>query len=227
MIPAVRALKMAAAPMPLAALLTALLLAVPSQVAFAQGTAAEWPALTRRFEQHVRQTPSDPSARFTLAMLYARSGRVLDGFKQLQEADQAIGSPAGRPALARQIAAEAEGLLGRNRHDLLARYRLAFARYFLEDPTGAAAEFERIVAADPRNDWGYGYLGQAHANLGQLDRAIATWERGLAVNPRNAVLHYVLGLSYTRKGDKKKAAAHLAAAYRDRTLYDYITRNPQ
>ncbi|MDQ7841216.1 MAG: tetratricopeptide repeat protein [bacterium] len=208
-------------------LLVALLLAAPSRAALAQGTAAEWPALVRRFEQQVQQTPGDPSARFTLAMLYARNGRVLDGFKQLQEADQAIGSPAGRPALARQIVTEAEGLLIRNRHDLLARYRLAFARYFLGEHPAAAAEFERIVVLDPRNDWGYGYLGQGYANLGQLDRAIATWERGLAVNPRNAALHYMLGLSYTRKGDKKKAAAHLAAAYRDRTLYDYITRNPQ
>lgn len=207
-----------------AALLAALLLVGPSGVAFAQGVAAEWPALTRRFEQQVQQTPSDPGVRFTLAMLYARSGRVLDGFKQLQEADQAIGSASGRSAVARQIATEAEGLLGRNRNDLLARYRLAFARYFLGEHAAAVAEFERIVAVDPKNDWGYGYLGQGYANLGHLDRAIATWERGIAVNPRNAVLHYVLGLGYARKGDKKKAAAHLAAAYRDRTLYDYVTR---
>lgn len=218
-----RALVLAATPV----LLAALLVAAPLRVARAQGTAEEWSALVRRFEQQVKQTPSDPSSRFTLAMLYARIGRVLDGFKQLQEADQAIGSPAGRLALARQTAADAEGLLIRNRHDLLARYRLAFARYFLADHPAVAAEFERIVASDPQNDWGYGYLGQAYANLGQLERAIVTWERGLAVNPRNSVLHYVLGLSYTRKGDKKKAAAHLAAAYRDRTLYDYITRNPQ
>lgn len=218
-----RALVLPATPV----LLAALLLAAPSRAAFAQGTAAEWPALTRRLEQQVQQTPADPGARFTLAMLYARSGRVLDGFKQLQEADRAIGSPAGRPALARQIVVEAEDLLRRNPRDLLARYRLAFARYFLDDHPAAAAEFERIVVLDPRNDWGYGYLGQAYANLGQLDRAIAAWEKGLAVNPRNAVLHYMLGLSYTRKGNKKKAAAHLAAAYRDRTLYDYITRNPQ
>jgi len=222
-----RAIVLAVTPVLLAVLLAALLPAAPSRIAFAQGTAAEWPALTRRFEQQVQQTPADPGTRFTLAMLYARSGRVLDGFKQLQEADQAIGSLAGRPALARQIVTETEGLLRRNPRDLLARYRLAFARYFLGEHPAAAAEFERIVALDPQNDWGYGYLGQGYANLGQLDRAIATWERGLAVNPKNAVLHYMLGLSYTRKGDKKKAAAHLAAAYRDRTLYDYITRNPK
>jgi hypothetical protein len=30
---------------------------------------------------------------------------------------------------------------------------------------------------------------------------------------------------YTKKDDKKKAAFHFAAAYRDRTLYDYVTGN--
>ncbi len=207
-------------------LLAVLLLVPPPRAALAQGVAADWPALTRRYEQQVASSPSDPGARFTLAMLYARSGRLLDGFRQLQEADQAIGPPAARQALALRIVAEAEGLIARNRNDLLARYRLAFARYFLGERPAVAAGFERIVAIDPQNDWGYGYLGQAYADLGQSDRAIGAWEKGLAVNPRNAVLHYMLGLTYTRKGDKKKAAAHLAAAYRDRTLYEYITRNP-
>ncbi|MDR7485141.1 MAG: tetratricopeptide repeat protein [Armatimonadota bacterium] len=201
-----------------------LVLALSAPAAHAQGTAAEWPALIRRYEEQVARTPSDPTARFTLAMLYAREGRLLDGYKQLQEADRAAG-PARRLPLARQIAREAEDLLSRNAHDLLARYRLAFARHFLGDHAGSAAELERVVAAEPRNDWGYGYLGQAYATLGQLDRAIATWERGLMVNPTNAVLHYMLGLAYSKKDDKKKAAAHLAAAYRDRTLYDYVTGN--
>jgi len=127
--------------------------------------------------------------------------------------------------LASQVAKDADGLLKRNPHDLLARYRLAFARYFLGDRAGATAEFERIVAIDAGNDWAYGYLGQAYAEGGRQDRAIATWERGLRLNGRNAVLHYVLGLAYAKQNDKKKAAAHLAAAYRDRTLYEYVTGN--
>lgn len=188
----------------------------------AQGAAADWPALIRRYEQQVERTPGDASARFTLAVLYARVGRLLDGYKQLREADSAVGAAARAPT-ARQIAGEAEGLIRQNPQDLLARYRLAFARYFLKDHTGAAAELERIVAAEPRNDWAYGFLGQAYADLGRHKQAISTWERGLAVNAQNAVLHYLLGLAYARQNDKKKAAAHLAAAYRDRTLYEYVT----
>ncbi len=191
--------------------------------ALAQGTGSEWPALVRRYEQQVARAPGDPMARFTLAVLYARDGRLLDGYKQLREADQAAGGAARRTVLARQIATEAEGLLRASPSDLLARYRLAFARFFLGDQTGTATEFERIVAAEPRNDWGYGYLGQAYNNLGQIDRAIATWERGLAINPNNAALHYVVGLAYAKKDDKKKAASHFAAAYSIRTLYEYLT----
>lgn len=202
--------------------LVALVLATALPSARAQGTGSEWPALTKRYEQQVARAPGDPNARFTLAMLYARDGRLLDGWKQLQEADQAAGGAARRTALTRQIADEAQGLLRTNPNDLLAHYRLAFARLFLGDHAGTTAEFERIVSAEPKNDWAYGYLGQAYANLGQIDRAITTWEQGVAINPNNAVLHYLLGLAYAKKDDKKKAASHFAAAYRDRTLYDYI-----
>jgi tetratricopeptide (TPR) repeat protein len=193
-------------------------------VAAAQGTVTDWPALVRRYETQVSRMPADPLARFSLAMLYARDGRLLDGYKQLQEADRAAGQ-ARRAELVRQIAREAESLIRKNPKDLLARYHLAFARYFMNDPAGAAAEFERIVVLDPRNDWGFGYLGQAYAAAGQEERAIAGWQRGLAVNPNNAVIHYVLGLMYTKRNEKKKAAAHFAAAYRDRTLYEYVTGN--
>lgn len=190
----------------------------------AQGMAAEWPALILKYEEQVARTPSDPTTRFTLAMLYAREGRVLEGFNQLQEADKAVG-PDRRVPLARGIARDAEGLLRRNPNDLLARYRLAFARYFMGDHAGSVAEMERVVAIDPRNSWGYGYLGQGYATLGQSDRAIATWERGVGVNPENAVLHYLLGVAYLKKGEARKAASHFAAAYRSRTLYEYVTRN--
>lgn len=192
--------------------------------AFAQGAAAEWPALIRRYEAHVAQSPADYAARFTLAMLYARDGRLLDGYKQLLEADQAAG-PARRLAIAGQIARDAESRIRQEPRDLLARYRLAFARYFLNDYAGSAAEFARITAAEPRNDWGFGYLGQALVAAKQEERAIEAWQRGLAVNPNNAVLHYMLGLMYAKRDDKKKAAFHFAAAYRDRTLYDYLSGN--
>jgi tetratricopeptide (TPR) repeat protein len=192
--------------------------------ALAQGAAAEWPALIRRYEAQVARTPGDPLARYTLAMLYARDGRLLDGYKQLQEADQAVGQ-ARRAEVARQVVREAEGMIRQNPQDLLARYRLAFGRYFLGDHAGAAAELERVVTMEPRNDWGFGYLGQAYAAAQQDDRAIAAWQRGLQVNPNNSVIHYLLGLMFTRKDDRRKAAAHFAAAYRDRTLYDYITGN--
>jgi predicted Zn-dependent protease len=190
----------------------------------AQGVAAEWPALVKRFEAQVARTPSDASVRFTLAMLYARDGRLLDGYRQLQEAD-AVAGAARRAELTGQVAREAQALLKQNPHDLLARYRLAFVRYFQGDLAAATVELERIVAAEPKNDWGYGYLGQAYAAGKQDDRAIEVWQRGLRVNPNNSVLHYVLGLMYTKKNDRKNAARHFAAAYRDRTLYDYVTGN--
>jgi tetratricopeptide (TPR) repeat protein len=203
-------------------LVVAAVVCLAGRPAHGQGTASEWPALARRYEQQVDRAPGDAQVRFTLAMVYARAGRLIDGYKQLRDADAAVGA-SGRMDMVRRIAGDADGLLKRNPQDLLARYRLAFAKHFLGDRGGATVEFERIVAADPKNDWGYGYLGQSYAEGGRLDRAIAVWEQGLQVNGQNAVLHYVLGLAYAKQNEKTKAARHLAAAYRDRTLYEYVT----
>ncbi|MBI3998243.1 MAG: tetratricopeptide repeat protein [Armatimonadetes bacterium] len=201
----------------------AVILPAPADRAEAQGTAPQWPSLIRRYEQQVALAPADPHTRFTLAVLYARDGRLLEAYNQIQAADQAVGDPAQRLPLIGQVISEAEERLRQTPADLLARYRLAFAKHFAGDRLGGIAEMQRIIAAEPRNEWGYGYLGAGYATAGQDEQAIATWERGLQVNPRNAVLHYLLGLAYGRKGDKKKAAAHLAIAYRDRTLYEYVT----
>jgi cytochrome c-type biogenesis protein CcmH/NrfG len=80
----------------------------------------------------------------------------------------------------------------------------------------------RAAALEPDNPWTMGYLGFLHGERDEVDRAIAWWERGVRVDPKNAVLHYLLGLAYTRKGDVKRAATHFALAYRDRTLYEYV-----
>ncbi len=43
----------------------------------------------------------------------------------------------------------------------------------------------------------------------------------------NSVLHYMLGSAYYRTGRTRDAAGQFNLAYRDRTLYNYITRGEE
>ena len=200
--------------------LTAPARSVSRAAAPAAPSAAEWEALAGRYRAMLLRDPDDVHTRFSLAMVHAHQGRLLEGYRALQAVDRQVAEH--RAAFAAQVALDAQRILARHRDHLPARYRLAFALWFLGRKADARAELERVVALEPEHPWSLGYLGYAHADAGDLDTAITLWERGLALDPGNAALHYVLALAYTRTGQLKKAAAHFAAAYRDRTLRDYV-----
>ena len=117
----------------------------------AQGAGAEWPALVQRYEAAVQRAPGDPGAHFTLAMLYARDGRLLDGWKHLQEADRAAG-PGRRLAMARQVAVEAQALLRRNPKIFLGYSDITALHLGIHGQTGLVT-LHGPVALSAFNDW--------------------------------------------------------------------------
>jgi len=180
----------------------------------------EWASLALKYKQVLVRYPTDPHARFSLAMVHAHEGQLLQGWRELESLGKQLGS--NQQQFASDVISEADRVLQRSPNDVLFRYRRAFALYSLGQKESARGEFEKIVAIEPTHSWSLGYLGYGYMDRGDLDRAIALWERGVKADPNNSVLHYVLGLAYTRKGELKKAAGHFAHAYKDRTLYEYV-----
>lgn len=173
-----------------------------------------------QYKQVLARSPDDVQARYNLAMVYAHEGRILDGWNELKALDKQLGDK--RPQFTSEVINEARRILQRSPNDLLTRYRLAFALYFNGQKDLCRVEFEKIVSLEPTHSWSLGYLGYLYADAGNLDKGMELWERGVKYDPGNSVLHYVLGIAYTRKGQLKKAASHFVAAYRDRSLYEYV-----
>lgn len=199
-------------------------LALAVTLALVLGPAAaartDWTGLAVKYKQVLVRYPTDPHARYSLAMVHAHEGQLLEGWRELESLGKQLGSSQQR--FASDVIAEADRILARSPKDVLIRYRRAFALYFLGQKESARMEFEKIVAIEPTHSWSLGYLGYGYMDRGDLNRAITLWERGVKADPSNSVLHYVLGLAYTRKGQLKKAAGHFATAYKDRTLYEYV-----
>jgi tetratricopeptide (TPR) repeat protein len=191
----------------------------PARIAQAAAR-TDWTALTTQYTQVLTRYPTDVHTRYSLAMVYAHEGRVMDGWRELQTVERHL--EGRREPFSIQVIRESRAILARSPGDILTRYRLAFALWFRGQKHEGQQEFERIVALEPTHSWSLAYLGYTYADEGNLEHAIALWERGSKADPSNSVLHYVLGLAYTRKGQLKKAAAHFVAAYRDRTLYEYV-----
>ncbi len=204
------------------AILVAIVLTLPfpSVGAAASAAATDWRALTTRYTQALTRHPTDVHTRYSLAMVYAHEGRVMDGWRELQTVSKHLDGK--REPFTTQVVTESRAILKRSPNDVLTRYRLAFALWFRGQKKETQQQFEGIVALEPNHSWSLAYLGYTYAEGGDLDHAVALWERGSKADPANSILHYVLGLAYTRKGQLKSAAAHFAAAYRNRTLYEYV-----
>ncbi|MDQ7827786.1 MAG: tetratricopeptide repeat protein [Armatimonadota bacterium] len=181
-----------------------------------------WEALKVHYEREVSQHPTSVEGRFRLAVVYAHEGRLVDGWQQLKRLDQLIGGEPARTLAARRFIEEAQASLRQDPRDVFALSRLAMAAYFAGRKNLALEAMRRAAALEPKHSWTLGYVGFLYGERQDVDQAIAWWQRGVRADPRNAVLHYLLGLAYSRKGDMKRAGYHFVLAYRDRTLYEYI-----
>ncbi|HEV2357987.1 MAG TPA: hypothetical protein VGZ23_10320 [bacterium] len=202
------------------------LVAAPGSIAHAQQAGSSWRGLIPGLKAQAAQHP-DPETSFRLAMVYAHEGMLIDGWHVFKQIDRAVGGEAGRPALEHRIIQDSAGAVRKNPQDLLARYSLAFASWVAGDHQTTFRELLEITRQEPRNAMNHGYLGYVYSTHNDGKNTLAQWEEAVRLDPSNSVLHYMLGSAYYRTGRSRDAAVQFNLAYRDRTLYNYITRGEE
>src|SRR5579875_3850031 len=93
----------------------------------------------------------------------------------------------------RARAQDRHGRDGRDPHDLLARYELAFATWIGGNHRTPFEQFLEITRQDPMNAMNHGYLGYIYSTRNDARNTVAQWEEGVRLDPSNSVLHYMLG----------------------------------
>jgi tetratricopeptide (TPR) repeat protein len=192
----------------------------------AQQAGASWRQLIPELRAKLTDR-ADPEVGFRLAMVYAHEGLIIDGWHMLKQVDTMIGGQERRDLVARKIIADASADVRRDPHDLLARYSLAFASWLAGDQETPYREFLEITRQEPQNAMNHGYLGYIYSTRNDAKNTIGQWETGTRLDPANSVLHYMLGSAYYRTGRTRDAIREFRLAYRDRTLYTYITRGEE
>ncbi len=208
------------------AIFFAALLADPLGPAQAQQGVSSWRSLIPALKAKIAAHPN-PELAFRLAMVYAHEGLLIDGWHTLKQVDRMIGGESQRVELEQRIIADASAGILRNPHDLLARYSLAFASWVAGDHDTPFREFLEITRQEPQNAMNHGFLGYIYSSRRDAKNTIAEWETGVRLDPTNSVLHYMLGSAYYRSGHARDAQDQFKLAYRDRTLYNYITRGEE
>ena len=89
----------------------------------------------------------------------------------------------------------------------------AFSEGRFED---AAAEYRKMVEADPGEPMAWMDLGSTLLELGKIPESIEQFREALRLSPGNSRAHYNLGIAYTRLDSDRDAARHYEAAVRSR-----------
>jgi tetratricopeptide (TPR) repeat protein len=198
--------------------------AMPPTPAGAQHTKDNWRALIPGLKAQLAARP-DAEVALRLAMVYAHEGLLIDWWHMLKQIDRMIGGESHRGEFGRQIMGIAAQSVKQDPANLLARYELAFASWFVErDHHTAMQQFLEITRQEPRNAMNHGYLGYLYADREDARNTIAQWEDGVRLDPSNSAIRYLLGTAYNRTGRTRDAAVQFALAYKDRTVYNYVTR---
>lgn len=204
-------------------LFLALGLTVMAAPALAADTSkAELEVLRKRVEAN----PSDPHAHFDMAMGFARTSRLEEGWTSLRKVAEMD------PGYADTVIATYGPMVEQNPQNIEAQFRLAFGHYFKglnfqdQGQADAAKEakghakkaFGRIIETDPKYVWGYNYLAYLMAEEGDLPGAVETLKKAITVEPDNAVSHFLIGQAYFRQGNHKDAVLEIGTAMRLRGM---------
>lgn len=147
----------------------------------------------------VEAYPNDPHAHFDLAITYAYTNHVQEGWDELKVVHELDGN------YAKEALASYSQLVKDSPDDWKIRFRLAFVLYFLDRKSDAINEMKYIADMEPKDDpkrmWAYGYIGLIYGEIDNVDEGIKYIKKALRIDSNVAALHMLLAGGYQKKGD--------------------------
>ncbi|MBU0686749.1 MAG: hypothetical protein KKB81_02695 [Candidatus Margulisbacteria bacterium] len=156
------------------------------------------PELKQEIAEKQKALESDygnPFAHYDLAITYAYSNHIAEGWEQLKTIHEKF--PYFAPMALDRYTAEV-------RYDPTnwkMRYRLAFALFFNGKKHAAIDQFKKIIEINPKEVFAYGYIALIYGEMEEVDNGIKYVKKGLAVDSNVAALHLLLSAAYYKKGE--------------------------
>ncbi len=163
-------------------------------------------------KEAVKKNPDDAHSNFDLAITYAYTNHIIDGWAKLKKVVEVDPSfkKTGLRMYIKKVTAEP--------NDWRLRFRLAFAYYFNDKKKSAIRELNNVILIDPYNVWAYGYIALIYGEMDEADKAMEYCKKGLAVDSNVAALHLLLAEGYYKKGDSWMGFKERIEALRLRAL---------
>ncbi len=144
-------------------------------------------------------SPTSNEVLFDLAMSYAYSGQILNGWTTLKKLDKSYSS------VVIDLYTEK---MKESPDEWRYPFKLAFGYFFAGEKVKAIQLFEQVLRINPDQVWAVGFIALVYGEMGRVDEAISYCKKGLAMEPNAPGIHLLLAEGYRKKKKYFKAFKH-------------------
>ncbi|OGI09404.1 MAG: hypothetical protein A2Y40_01900 [Candidatus Margulisbacteria bacterium GWF2_35_9] len=181
---------------------------ITSCISFGEVSDENWDEIKKYY--YLSKTISqDPWIHFNLAMVYAYTGFVEEGFNSLSII------PELDPEFSEKVIKKYKAKIYRDPTNWKNHFYYAFALYFDKQKDGAIAELKKVVELTEDNSirgWAYGYIAVIYGEKNQWDEAMESIDYAIHYEPNGAALYFAMGLAKKELGDNFGAATAILKA---------------
>ena len=145
------------------------------------------------------QFPTDNKVVFDLAMSYAYSGQIYEGWTILKKIP---------PEYAQEVVVEYNLKIEQDPTQWRYPFKAAFGYFFIKEKEKSIKLFKKVLEIDPKQYWAYGFIGLVYGEMGDADNAIMYCKKGLEIEPNATGIHFLLAEAYRKKKKYFKALKH-------------------
>jgi len=150
--------------------------------------------------------PNDPLAHFNLAMTYAYTGYVDEGFEELKIVNKLDAN------FAQKTVSQNRLKIISNPSEWHNYFYNGFTCYFIGNKKEAMEMFKKVLELKPEDEvlaWTMGYMAVLYADQKNFKDGIDLLKKAILLEPEGAYLHLALGFGYKETGNILDATKHL------------------
>ncbi|MDD5456170.1 MAG: hypothetical protein PHV30_03965 [Candidatus Margulisbacteria bacterium] len=167
-----------------------------------------WEKLSKYY--YLAKTASaDPQAHFNLAMAYAYTGFVEEGFRELSVI------PSLDKEFAKKVLSKYQKKVAQNKTNWENHFYYAFALYFNDMKDKAQEEFRKVIQYAGDNavkGWAYGYIAYIYGEKKDWNKALDSITTAVKFEPDGAALYFAMSIAKKENGDAVGATGAILKA---------------
>lgn len=142
-------------------------------------------------EARLEKTPTDNEVLFDLAMSYAYSGQILNGWTTLKKIPKEYSNV---------VIPEYTKLMEENPTEWKYPFKLAFGYFFAGRKKEAIASFHDVLKIDSDQVWAIGFIALVYGEMNNVEKTKEYCLKGIKMEPNATGIHFLLGEAYRREG---------------------------